>query len=265
MSKYLRCFCSCSEMVWPRFLLDLILTYYPGTVISIHPTSNLEFTSPITKRLHQRDTGLRTSADPSMLVHALLDLSTFPCPISQWLKCSSTTVVDNALEVIDAYHTKINKFERAILLKPQMKTVRRRTFLLPPSWVQTNIAPVHILSGDLILHKRTLEPIKTLIYGLRRYDLDRCAALIDTSDPANANVKVVGFMSHKSKIYLVNSLPEHFQTSTNHGIGRRIRSHGLYLDEPGYVCGGCGEFNCLYIQRQPFIISPGCTILIKPI
>ena len=61
---------------------------------------------------------------------------------------------------------------------------------------------VHILSGDLILHKRTLEPIKTMIYGLRRYDVDRCAALIDTSDPAHVGVKVSGFMSHKSKIYL---------------------------------------------------------------
>lgn len=41
--------------------------------------------------------------------------------------------------------------------------------------------PVHILSGDLILHKRTLDPIKTVIYGLRRYDLDRCIALADMS------------------------------------------------------------------------------------
>jgi hypothetical protein len=37
-------------------------------------------------------------------------------------------VVDNALEVIDEYHKKINKFERAILLKPQIKTVRSRMF-----------------------------------------------------------------------------------------------------------------------------------------
>ncbi|KAG5642391.1 hypothetical protein DXG03_002849 [Asterophora parasitica] len=96
-------------------------------------------------------------------------------------------IVDRALEVIDEYHNKINKFERAVLLKPNVKTVRY----------------LHILSGDLILHKRTLEPIKTLIYGLRRYDLDRCAALIDMSDPANVNTKVVGFMSHNSKIYLV--------------------------------------------------------------
>jgi len=142
-----------------------------GTVISFHTAASLDFTAPISKRLHQRDTVLRTSADPSLLVHAILDL-----------------IVDNALEVIDEYHTKINKFERAVLLKPNAKTVRY----------------LHILSGDLILHKRTLEPIKTLIYGLRRYDVDRCAALIDMSDPANAGAKVVGFMSHKSKIYLAD-------------------------------------------------------------
>jgi len=64
------------------------------------------------------------------------------------------------------------------------------------------VITVHILSGDLILHKRTLEPIRTLIYGLRRYDLDRCAALIDTSQVGSA-VKVEGFMSPKAKIYLV--------------------------------------------------------------
>jgi hypothetical protein len=62
---------------------------------------------------------------------------------------------------------------------------------------------VHILSGDLIMHKRTLEPIKTLIYGLRRYDVDRCTALIDLST-APPGTKVEGFMSHKSKIYLVS-------------------------------------------------------------
>lgn len=62
---------------------------------------------------------------------------------------------------------------------------------------------MHILSGDLILHKRTLEPIKTVIYGLRRYDLDRCAALVDTTE-VGMPVKVEGFMSHKAKIYLVS-------------------------------------------------------------
>jgi hypothetical protein len=76
--------------------------------------------------------------------------------------------------------------------------------LLPfTKYPQSCFCSVHILSGDLILHKRTLEPIKTLIYGLRRYDDDKCRALIDFSDPANEDVKVVGFMSHTSKIYLV--------------------------------------------------------------
>ena len=72
---------------------------------------------------------------------------------------------------------------------------------------------VHILSEDLILHKRTLEPIKTLIYGLRRYDKDRCAALLDPDEAAHT--KVVGFMSVKATIYLADVLDhmEHILTS----------------------------------------------------
>ncbi|KAJ6608685.1 hypothetical protein B0H10DRAFT_2067021 [Mycena sp. CBHHK59/15] len=147
-----------------------IFLFRDGTVISMHSTPNLELTQPITRRLRQRDTGLRTSADCSLLVQSLLDL-----------------IVDKALEVIDEYHVKIKKFEREILLKPKIGTVRN----------------LHILSGDLILHKRTLEPIKTVIYGLRRYDVDRAAALVD-STAEGKDVKVVGFMSHKSKIYLAD-------------------------------------------------------------
>lgn len=62
---------------------------------------------------------------------------------------------------------------------------------------------VHTMSGDLTLHKRTLEPIKTLVYGLRRYDVDRCAALIE-SQGNGTTTKVAGYMSHKSKIYLAD-------------------------------------------------------------
>lgn len=36
---------------------------------------------------------------------------------------------------------------------------------------------MHILSGELILHKRTLEPVKTMLYGLRRYDSERTVAV----------------------------------------------------------------------------------------
>ena len=60
---------------------------------------------------------------------------------------------------------------------------------------------MHIIPGDLILHKRTLEPIKTVIYGLRRYDVDRVAALLEKLEP---DKKVQGYMSHKAKIYLAD-------------------------------------------------------------
>ncbi|GJE89653.1 magnesium transporter-like protein [Phanerochaete sordida] len=139
-----------------------------GTVITIHQDNKLDFTQPITDRLRQRDTGLRTTADASLLVESLLDL-----------------VVDQALEIVEAYHEKILKLEKSILLKPNMKHVRR----------------LHIFQEELILHKRTLEPIKTVVYGLRRYDVDRVAALYETLDPG---VKVQGYMSHKSKIYLAD-------------------------------------------------------------
>ena len=78
---------------------------------------------------------------------------------------------------------------------------------------------VHILSGDLILHKRTLGPLKTVIYGLRRYDLDRCAALIDP-DLLAAGEKVQGFMSNKSKIYLVRQLPHFLLSSSSSHLPR---------------------------------------------
>ena len=51
------------------------------------------------------------------------------------------------------------------------------------------------------MHKRTLGPVKSLIYGLRRYDVDRTAACLDL--PVSGDQKVTGYMSHKAKIYLV--------------------------------------------------------------
>ena len=45
-----------------------------GTIISIHPDNDLKFTEPIRRRLNQKDTKLRSTADASLLVHGLLDL-----------------------------------------------------------------------------------------------------------------------------------------------------------------------------------------------
>jgi Mg2+ and Co2+ transporter CorA len=149
-----------------------------GTVISIHPESNLDFTLPISLRIRQAQTILKSSADGSFLVQSLLDL-----------------IVDRALEVVDEYQARILALEHDVLLTPNMDTVK---FL-------------HVLQGDLILHKRTMEPIKTLVYYLRRYDTDRCAALLEDPDPKN----VKGYMSHKAKIYLadVNDHMEYILTS----------------------------------------------------
>ena len=88
--------------------------------------------------------------------------------------------------MVDEYQVKITKLEHDILLNPDMDCVRSRKPLPTLSGHALirfcfNYAPVvHILSGDLIMHKRTLEPIKSMIFGLRRYDLDRCMALADT-------------------------------------------------------------------------------------
>ncbi|KAK1224442.1 hypothetical protein PQX77_012664 [Marasmius sp. AFHP31] len=146
-----------------------IFLYRDGTVITMHRYPDLAMTQPILQRLQQRDTGLRTSSDPSLLVQSLLDL-----------------IVDKAVVVIEEFEAKIKGFESRILLRPDVSTVRN----------------LHIFSEDLILLKRTLEPIKVLVYGLRRYDLDRCAALVDPSRQGEA--KVEGYMSHKSKIYLAD-------------------------------------------------------------
>lgn len=84
---------------------------------------------------------------------------------------------------------------------------------------------MHVLEGDLALRKRSLEPLRSVVYGLRRYDLDRCVALAASAEYSDSDTegtetelddtekkkkrkkkkkaRVVGFMSHKAKIYLV--------------------------------------------------------------
>ncbi|KAJ7325877.1 hypothetical protein DFH08DRAFT_787469 [Mycena albidolilacea] len=147
-----------------------IFLFRDGTVITIHSTPNLEMTEPIANRVRQFDTILRTTTDASLLVQSLLSL-----------------VTEKALEVVNAYQDKIQKFERKILVRPTVDIVRN----------------LHILSADLILHRRTLAPIKTVVYGLRRYDIDRAAALMDASAKIRG-AKVAGFMSHKSIVYLAD-------------------------------------------------------------
>ncbi|CAE6424399.1 unnamed protein product [Rhizoctonia solani] len=138
-----------------------------GTLITIQREPGWEFGVPIYERLRLRDTLLRSSGDASLLLQSLIDL-----------------IVDEAVKITDKYHRRILKMERDILLKPKMRTVR----------------DLHIASGDLTLHKRTMGPISQLVYGLRRYDSDRAKAVIvhDGDNPP------AGFLSHQSKVYLAD-------------------------------------------------------------
>jgi len=65
------------------------------------------------------------------------------------------------------------------------------------------LCSVHTISGELILHKRTLGPIKSLVYGIRRYDLDRTVALYDPGEQSDGR-RVEGYMSDKAKTYLAD-------------------------------------------------------------
>jgi Mg2+ and Co2+ transporter CorA len=175
----------------------------------------------------QTDTGLKATPDASFLVHALLDLGSLkPCSPFLWtnrLPCSPL-VVDSTLDIVDAYQRKIIDLEQQILLRAKMKAVRQRKLSLNfcvPEFLACLIIcsatlrslPVHIISGDLILYKRTLTPVRTLIYSLRRYDVDRTVALYETSELDGK--KIEGYMSHKSKIYLadVHDHMEYIMTS----------------------------------------------------
>lgn len=147
-----------------------------GTVITIYakpPSPGAEdVIAPIKNRLKVRDTLLRSTADPSLLVESLLDL-----------------IVDEALDVVDKYQDALTKLESAILIKPKMRLVRS----------------LHIMSGDLALRKRSLEPIKSLVFGLRRYDRDRCVAVAASEGATELEIsEIKGFMSHKAKIYLAD-------------------------------------------------------------
>lgn len=68
------------------------------------------------------------------------------------------------------------------------------------------------------MHKRTLEPIKAMLYNLRRYDTDRYMALAGNADAVAGpgvgeyrsaglgdkdKVKVEGYLSYQTKMYLV--------------------------------------------------------------
>ncbi|KAJ3777804.1 hypothetical protein FB446DRAFT_783971 [Lentinula raphanica] len=145
-----------------------------STVITVHRTPNTKLMEPIRERLGRISTLLRSTSDASLLVQSILDLA-----------------VDKTLGLTEAYQAKLQKFERKLLLKPDMMNA---------------VSDLHILIGDISVHQRALGPLKKLVYGLRRYDQDRCVALLNLPPGEEiTDVKnVKGYMSSTSLTYLAD-------------------------------------------------------------
>ncbi|KIM32024.1 hypothetical protein M408DRAFT_327383 [Serendipita vermifera MAFF 305830] len=144
-----------------------------GTLISIHQ-GDRSFGNQIYHRLRHADTVLRKDPEASLLLQALLDL-----------------IVDQTIQVVDKYDDKINMAETQVLLKPSMDIVRT----------------LHILSADLTTRKRAIQPLKPMIWGLRKFDLERTAAAMG----ADYKGPVEGYMSPKTKVYL-SDVSDHLET-----------------------------------------------------
>ena len=173
--------------------------FQDGTLISIH---QMPFGNQILNRLQRPGSLLRAEPDASLLLQSCLDFGTSPRQrVSEDFRLAELyiTVVDKALAVVEKYHDRILKFERDIHVKPGIQTVQYCTYT-PTSNLRSvsNSHIVHVMSGDLTIRKRALTPIKALIYGLRRYDLERSAAVQGGGKVA------VGYMSTMTKIYLAD-------------------------------------------------------------
>ncbi|KAF8069066.1 magnesium transporter [Lyophyllum atratum] len=169
-----------------------------GTVITIFARATLDFTAPITERLLHPESILRTSSDASLLTESVLDL-----------------VVDRVLEIMDEYQYKINQAEENTLLRPGLSNMRN----------------LHILSGDLVMHKRTLEPVKRMIRSIMRYDMQRCIALADAEAEAKGDTTPSGHMGQGRGADMPDSGTGQQgtgQQGTEHRGGRKVQGYFSY-------------------------------------
>jgi len=178
-----------------------------GTLITFHDAVDSIYDQAIKSRIQQENTVLRGTADVSVLLQSILDL-----------------MADHAMEVVDALQSHILELEQEILLRPDLDSVKH----------------LHVLSSEITLHKQSIKPLQSLVFGLRQYDLDRAVALAISAD-RNADPKDThGFMSHEAKIYLadvqdhleyvINSM-EMFQTITENLIGYSFNILSYDLNE----------------------------------
>ncbi|KAG0140874.1 hypothetical protein CROQUDRAFT_664583 [Cronartium quercuum f. sp. fusiforme G11] len=161
-----------------------------GTLITVFSHDGSQTVVPLLDRLRSSDTLLRSTSDASMLLQAVLDI-----------------IVDQALDVVEAFRSRLTSLEAAVLVNPKLDTVRH----------------LHVLSGELLLLKRTLTPLSSLVHGIRNHDpsdeklasrmntlrsSSACAFdLWDDSQSMMSNQPTpVGFVSPQARVYLSDVL-----------------------------------------------------------
>lgn len=108
-----------------------------NTLITLFQHSGQQIEAPILEKLGTKNTLLRSSSDPSLLLETILD-----------------HIVDAAQPIIEKYRNDIADLEAKVLVRPSTKYTRI----------------LHIISGELALLKRTLSPHIQLLNALRSHD-----------------------------------------------------------------------------------------------
>ncbi|EGG10500.1 uncharacterized protein MELLADRAFT_76846 [Melampsora larici-populina 98AG31] len=159
-----------------------------GTLITIFSHDGSRTVVPLLDRLRSSDTLLRSTSDASMLLQAVLDL-----------------IVDQALDVVEAFRSRLTSLEAAVLVNPKLDTVRH----------------LHVLSGELLLLKRTLTPLSSLVHRIRNHDPSderitgrskpvRGSSASNLDDPTfitnSSSSNSTGFISPQARVYLSDVL-----------------------------------------------------------
>ncbi|CDZ98009.1 Mg2 transporter protein, CorA-like/Zinc transport protein ZntB [Phaffia rhodozyma] len=142
-----------------------------GTLISVYTHSGATINASIAKRIHTPGTLLRTTEDCSMLLHAILD-----------------NTVDQCLEIAEEFRRELDILEGRALVNPDITAVRH----------------LHVLSGQLLMLKRTLAPLQNLIVSLRQDDRERTRVARLVGGYGNESSRVAGYISREANIYLAD-------------------------------------------------------------
>lgn len=135
---------SASYMVPIRRDILSVFMLRDGTVISISKTPIQEVLEPIYERLEDEHSLLRRSGDPSMLIHALLDVA-----------------VDLSVEITQAFEAEILKAESHVLVQADLDLVRH----------------LHIVQAQITRFRRSLTTLLHVCYVLRDQDTIRTLAV----------------------------------------------------------------------------------------